>query len=201
MVDDDKWCMELAPSVRGICVHYTLSLALTLAPSYCPSNPGRDLWYQSVMWQRMRMPPVFHTEGSPQDHVSPLKLKFPPSSSRFPPQAQVSPSSFTDFGVVIHLVLLSHPNSMRFPPSLVLRLYNIFSLHKKEGEPGIQFHVTNVGMTSWKRGSQQLSILNRSANFSLSNTDLWGLQGSYDICLKALAPYLPSTSNWNTWKV
>ena len=43
------------------------------------------------------------------------------------------------------------------------------------------------------RGGQQPSILNRSTNFSLSNTAVWGLQGYCDTCLKVLAPYLPST--------
>ena len=46
---------------------------------------------------------------------------------------------------------------------------------------------------------QQLLISNRSANFSSSNTGLWGLRGSYYTRLKALTPYLPSTSNWSTW--
>ena len=37
---------------------------------------------------------------------------------------------------------------------------------------------------------------------SVYQTTVWGLQGSYDTRLKALAPYmyLPSTPNWSTWK-
>ena len=55
--------------------------------------------------------------------------------------------------------------------------------------------------SSWKMTCQQLLISNRSANFISWNTGLWGLRGSYYICLKVLAPYLPSTSNWSRLKM
>ena len=66
---------------------------------------------------------------------------------------------------------------------------------RKEEEPGIRSHMTNIGMMSWKRGSQRLSILNWSTNFSLSNTALWGHKGSNYTPLKALAHHI-SHPHW-----
>ena len=57
--------------------------------------------------------------------------------------------------------------------------FNVYE--RKRGRLGSN----NVGMTSWKRGGQQLSISNRSTYFSLSNTVIWGFQGPYDSRLKA----------------
>ena len=70
------------------------------------------------------------------------------------------------------------PNTMSKSHSIedVSPDFGIFSTYMKAG---IQSQVINAGKTSWKRRGQRLSILNQSANFILSNTAPWSLQGTY----------------------
>ena len=71
--------------------------------------------------------------------------------------------------------------------SLVSQLPDLINVHKRRGGAGIQSHVINVGMTSLKRGSQQLTISQVVRQFQFTkHTALSGLQGSYTH-LKALA--------------
>ena len=83
--------------------------------------------------------------------------------------------------------------------SLVYRLSDIFSVHEKRG--GLRSNVM-WQMLAWHH--EREAVNNHQFQIrpptSVYQTTIWGLQGSYYTRLKALASYLPSTSNWSAWK-